>query len=254
MKDVQVALSIGGDAYGKTLAGLNEVSALTSELIDCARRDERRRIAAEIHDDTIQTIVATGLALARLGRKYPDPEIAEIEVRVRSAVRSLRQFVFELEPDVCGTDLVGSLCGYLERSLGAEIVELKITNDLLEWPRGAALSVLFRNCREATLNAVRHGGATSVEITLSVVNTMLVARIVDNGAGCQPDAEVGAGHRGLRYMRRRAEDEGGTFSFVSMPGFGAIVGFSLRGGDESGLANVRSSGTAVAHSFGVLAR
>lgn len=254
MEDVQIALPIDGNAYGKTLAGLNEVAALTSELIDCARRDERRRIAADIHDDTIQTIVATGLALARLGRKYPDPEIAEIEVRVRSAVQSLRQFVFELEPDVCGTDLAGSLRGYLERSLGGQIVELKITHDLLEWPRGAALSVLFRNCREATLNAVHHGGATSIEITISVVNMMLVARIVDNGIGCQPDSDLGASHLGLRYMRRRAEEEGGAFSFVSRPGFGAIIGFSLRGGDPSSLANVRGSGPAVAHSFGVLAQ
>lgn len=215
-----------------------------------ARRDERRRIAAEIHDDTIQTIVATGLALARLGRKYPDPEIAEIEVRVRSAVSSLRHLVFDLEPDVNGMDLPSSLRSYLERSLGDHDVEISIACDLEEWPRGAALSVLFRNCREAAINAVRHGQAQLVEISISIVNGMLVTLVLDNGKGCANQGEAGSGHLGVKYMRRRAQDEGGTFTFSSVPGIGSAVGFTLQNTLDDATAPCMTS-TAAIHAFGV---
>jgi signal transduction histidine kinase len=250
MSAVDVGRATTEFAYGNRVVGEfqhADFQNVDNDLLDGARLDERRRIAAEIHDDTIQTIVATGLGLARLGRKYADPEIAEMEVRVRAAVKSLRQLVFELEPDVCGVDLPGSLRGYLERSLDAEVVELHLMSTLEGWPRGAALSVLFRNCREATLNAVRHGRATVVEISIAEVNGMLVTTVLDNGSGCEPSDQLGHGHMGINYMRRRAKAEGGTFILNSVIGEGTAVQFTVR-------MLTSPVGAPAIHSFGLSTR
>ncbi len=192
------------------------------------RQAERQRIAAELHDDTIQTMIATSFALARLARKYPDAEISEVDARIRSSVRALRQFVFELEPDVSGDDLGVALQSHVRRAIGtSQDIEVNVDNQLDRWPRGSALSLIFRNVREAAINAFRHGEASRIEIELRCDDGLIVTRVLDNGRGFNPDRAPGAGHLGLRYMSRRAEEQGGTFSIVSERGAGTAVTFTV---------------------------
>ena len=221
------------------------------------RRAERRRIAAEIHDDTIQSMVAASLSLARLARKYPDAEVAEIDVRVRAAIRRLRHMVFELEPDTTGLSLAKAIRQYLEVAIrehaDSHEIQITIVDELIEMPRDAAVSVIFRNCREAALNAIRHGNATELDVTISLVNDCVVTHIVDNGDGCEVTPSLGAGHAGLVHMRRRAIDEGGSLHIASVPGVGTALRFSVRASHRDNLgANPEASYAPVsAHSFGV---
>jgi signal transduction histidine kinase len=71
--------------------------------------------------------------------------------------------------------------------------------------------------REALSNAVRHSGATRVEVRVAVERGMLRLTVDDDGCGMDPEVTR---RSGLRNMSRRAEALGGTFELRSEPGSG----------------------------------
>jgi signal transduction histidine kinase len=78
--------------------------------------------------------------------------------------------------------------------------------------------------REALSNAVRHSGATRVEVRVSVLQGVLHLSVNDDGIGIAADQ----GRRsGLRNMERRAEALGGTFEVRSEPGAGSQLDWQV---------------------------
>jgi signal transduction histidine kinase len=98
----------------------------------------------------------------------------------------------------------------------------------LKLPQDTTLA-LFRIFQEAVSNAVRHGGATEVNVEAALDDSGIVKfRISDNGVGFMPDTEtigllLQEGRRGLNGMRRRVELLGGNFDLWSEPGKGTII-------------------------------
>jgi len=74
--------------------------------------------------------------------------------------------------------------------------------------------VLLRGAQEALNNVRRHAAASSVSVRLSVVDDAVRLSVRDDGAGFDPDGVSGFG---LRGMRSRAEQVGGTLSVRSGP-------------------------------------
>jgi signal transduction histidine kinase len=72
-------------------------------------------------------------------------------------------------------------------------------------------------------NATRHAGGQGVSVSLRLEQRSLRLRVADQGPGCEPDADLGAGHLGLAGMRERAELLGGEFRMRSAPGQGTTV-------------------------------
>jgi signal transduction histidine kinase len=79
--------------------------------------------------------------------------------------------------------------------------------------------------QEAIGNAIRHGHATRVDVTLDYRRGSLALHISDNGCGFDPEAHNHAshGHWGLKNMRERAEDIGGHLGITSSPGSGTRI-------------------------------
>ena len=83
-------------------------------------------------------------------------------------------------------------------------------------------SHLFRIAQEAVRNAIRHGGAKNIEVSLNTQNRCLNLVVQDDGSGLPPAPERGEG-LGLRIMAHRAQMIGATFTVERRPAGGTLV-------------------------------
>ncbi|MFE7352168.1 sensor histidine kinase [Streptomyces sp. NPDC057543] len=216
-----------------------ENAGLHAQLLVQAREagvaDERRRLAAEIHDTLAQgltgiiaqlqvvtSITDTDPALAR---QHLDRAAALARHSLGEARRSVHDLVpVALEHD----DLVGALkktvTGWGERH-GVR-TEFTVTGTA-EPVHDEIAATLLRIAEEALANAGRHAGASRIGITLSFMGEELALDVRDDGRGFDPDAlpprRRGAGGFGLGGMRARAERIAGTVEVETEPGRGTAV-------------------------------
>jgi len=212
--------------------------ALLSSAVE-ASSNERRQIAAELHDGVVQELagVAFGLApLADAAAGRGDAEEAgalrDASGRLRQGVRDLRTLLVEIHPpNLASAGLDAALSDLLSPLAAAGIgTHLDIAPDALPAGRdadGTALALLYRVAREAIRNAREHGGARSVSIALTCAAPG-VARLVvtDDGRGFDADERAraeAAGHVGLRLLEGLAAQAGGALTVDSTPGTGTTV-------------------------------
>ncbi len=205
-----------------------------------AEETERGRIAAGIHDDSVQSLAAVELRLGLLLRKLGDsPEVSDLATMVRTisttvstATTSLRNLLFELEPPLLAQDLDEAL-GTVARHVfedekttwslrGADEVALP------DAPRAQALRIV----KEALINIRKHASATHVEIRVRRAARGVELTVTDDGVGLaadtDPDRLVGRrGHRGLETMRDRAAATGGWCRLERAPTGGVSVRFFI---------------------------
>lgn len=205
-----------------------ERSQLADELLD-VQEDERRRIAADIHDDTIQTVVACGMTAQLLRSHLPDlaaiEQLDQLTTRLSRATTSLRQLTFDLDPAANGLSLAQGLERYVLGALQGAPVQITVAADIDEDLQGPVRQIIFRNVREAALNAVTHGRADRLDVVVEVDGSGLRVDVVDDGAGFEDDGRGPTGHQGVRTMRHRVEALGGWFDITSTVGAGSHVSF-----------------------------
>jgi len=202
---------------------LDDRRALSTRLVT-AQREERRRIAGDIHDDSIQALAALGLRLQLLRRHIHDPGDIEIVDGVASALVGatgrLRNLLFDLRPPSGDLELMAVL-----ESVACELIEPRG----LEWTVSAAGSVdlshevvisLYRVIREALINVANHADATAVTLTAEGTEDAVTIRIRDDGAGFDPSTARRPGHLGLLNMDNLTELLGGTLEIESEIGTG----------------------------------
>ena len=191
--------------------------ALLVRLLE-AEDGERARIAADVHEDSIQALGAVTLQLQLL-RHYlpsPSPEVETIEARlaelVRVATDRLRSLLFTLEPTQTNKPIAESIRGFAAQIFDGTTTHWSV-DDIdggEELPR-VERSQALRITKEALSNARAHAEATEVIITLRGVDEGLEIVVSDNGLAVDPAAFVSApGHRGLATMQDRAAVLGGS--------------------------------------------
>ena len=148
----------------------------------------------------------------------------------RSVIREVRQSIWDLRsPAPRPRSLVEAL-GDGARQLVTDAVRLQL--DVTGAPRPCPERIeqqLLRIAREAVINAVRHGKAGSVSLTLAFDRHALRLTITDDGCGFDP-AAVGQRddtHYGLSAMKERAAAAGGSCTVTSRPGAGTEVNVLL---------------------------
>lgn len=202
-----------------------------------AQEEERQRIAADIHDDSVQVMTALILRLELLGKKIADREVLamvkEIEETARSSISRLRRLMFDLRPPALDREgLAPALRQYLEEMKSDRAIEYALEADMRFEPDPEMRVIAYRIAQEALANVAKHAQATSVGVTLRATEEGIRVRITDDGQGFSPD-ELGSaepGHVGIAAMRERAEMAGGWLKIVSAPGAGATVEFQLPDG------------------------
>lgn len=196
-----------------------EVARLSREAGTAA---ERERLAREIHDTLAQgfTSIVT-LAQAIESELDTDPAAARrhAELAARTARDNLteaRAMVAALAPaDLTTGSLVDAVRRQADRLADETGVPVRYeVDDGLPSIGMAGEVVLLRGAQEALNNVRRHAGASAVSVRLSAVDGAVRLAVCDDGAGFDPDHATGFG---LRGMRSRAEQVGGTLSVRSGP-------------------------------------
>jgi signal transduction histidine kinase len=223
MEDAPVRLE--GDPPAAAAGSLP--APILSEVVS-AQEELRRRIASDIHDDTLQVLAEVAIRLDMLRSNHPELDqegaFAELGSSVREAMDRLRTLMFNLAP----TDLRSHGLGPTLRRLvdvlqgrNAEI-EFRLEDGLDAEPAGEIRVALYRIAQEALTNIRKHAYAHSVQIVLDEADGGVLMRISDDGRGFHA-AEPVPSHYGLTMMRERAEAEGGWLRVLSAPGAGACI-------------------------------
>ena len=206
---------------------------------------ERRRIAHDIHDDTISTMTAIELECARLRGLLSDEAEIEIADRiartVEAAVDRLRHLVFQLEPKVLHREGLGPAIRVLLEDLSnLTHIDHRLDDRTSGGGSHATRTVAFRVAKEALANVRKHSWARMVHVAVAPLRGGVHVRITDDGLGFDVAAGRAAvvGHLGLSSMQERIEEAGGSFLVDSCPGLGTTVDFWL----PSTLAGVQGAG------------
>jgi signal transduction histidine kinase len=211
-----------------------------SRLSDAMAAEEgaRARIAADIHDDTIQTLGAVALSLQNARDDTADAGAqAALDAaawHVRDAAERLRRVMFELMPPLSSSDLRGALEAYCSVLFAGSGMAYEVAGDGPEALDSDVGAVAYRVTQEAVRNAVRHSGATQVRVTLEHAGDELVVSVSDDGVGLGEYGPDFPDHAGLRIIDQRAGAVGGSVAFeTGLDGRGTSVVVSIPlGGDE----------------------
>lgn len=194
------------------------------------QEEERRRIADDIHDDTMQRLLAIPMWMESAAKHHPEIQTEERFIKlqevVADAVSRLRHMVFELHPRVLDDEgIVAAIRSYLDgwTKLGASS-RFEITNELSTEPPRVTRLLLYRIIQEALTNARRHAEASLVVISLRHQAGGFDVVVEDDGIGFDVPAAQGSedGHTGLSSMLERAEVAGGWCRVESRPGRTAV--------------------------------
>jgi PAS domain S-box-containing protein len=215
-----------------------------------AQEDERQRIARDLHDVSLQSIVLLCRRLDEVeeeaGGEMPAAASAALS-RARQMAEGigadLRRFSRDLRPPVLDDlGLVPALRGLLdELSAHSEThCRFVLRGSPFRLAPACELS-LFRIAQESIRNVERHADATSLTATLSFGRDRVTLSVLDNGKGFElPEsmATLASGGRlGVLGMQERAHLIGGSFRISSRPGKGTRVSVSLPAGPVSGDAS-----------------
>ena len=204
--------------------------ALLRRLVD-AQEAERRAIARDIHDDTIQSMFAVSLRLSTLATALHEAVQVEqldlLEQSVQASTERLRHLLFELRPAALDEGgLPAALREYLDVMQAENAIDVELETALERSPASETQVIAYRIAQEALGNVRKHARARHVECAVSAVNDGILTRIADDGVGFDEDrSRPTAGHLGMVSMRERAEIAGGWFRVTSSEGKGCVVEF-----------------------------
>ena len=187
-----------------------------------ARAAERARIAREVHDAISQHLF--GLRMIAAGMRRADPsnqQVQAIERISEDALRDMQALLIELRPaslDGGGLALaLREICEAYHDRLGVT-VDASLDDVAVPSPVEHAL---LRITQEACTNAIRHGNARQLAVSVTRQDGHIELAVQDSGTGFDPAAPHGGS--GLTHIRDRVAELGGTVDIDSAPGRGAAL-------------------------------
>ncbi|MCW2761930.1 MAG: domain S-box-containing protein [Marmoricola sp.] len=204
------------DSAGRLQRVARERTELSSRLV-AAQEEERARIAADVHDDSVQSLAAVYLRLGLLHKRLQEeapglaPAVTQLQDSVADIGEGLRDLLFDLEPaDGSRTlpELVEEVAHHVFDRTGVKcsVVYEPWSSSLSETVRVQALRIV----KEALVNARKHSNAAHVDVVIEAQGEGVEVTVTDDGVGFDADATSSApGHRGLANMQDRAAVVGG---------------------------------------------
>ena len=206
-----------------------ETARNREELERLAVLEDRERIARELHDGVVQSLFAVGLSLQAAGSRPGDQEavaakLGDAVAQIDRVIRDLRNYIFGLGTDgVADRELGRALEDLTDEFRRGSEVAIRLDVDPEAASRLAPLAAdALQVAREAVSNAVRHGRAETLSISLLRDGPGSVLEVEDDGVGFDPAMAEGRG-RGLANLRSRAEAMGAALEVDAAPGRGTAV-------------------------------
>lgn len=207
--------------------------AAVSEKI--AEDKERKRLAREIHDTLGHALtgIAAGvdacIAMIDINPEATKKQLMVISKVVRQGIVDVRNSLNKLRPGALEQHgFKGAIENMIEEftSVSDLTISLDYRLDKVDF-ENTKEDILFRVIQESVTNAVRHGDATHIDISLYIEDNSLYLKIQDNGQGCE---EIHYGF-GLKQMKERLGMINGKVAYDGHHGFLTIVTISLQEGE-----------------------
>ena len=273
------ALSWGDfEAIKESVGGISEVRHLQMELTEMSRKvraaqeglhdyigaitsaqeEERARLARELHDDTIQAVIAlkqrVQLAQISIKEQNGKQSLSELETLAEQTIENLRRLTRALRPIyledlglVTALEMLAREISSTDRSNDSAVAPFRVsrssgeatevattrlvvgfqkTGDERRLSREVELS-LYRIAQEALNNVVRHSKATRADLSIRYADSEITLAITDNGNGfvapASPTEFAPNGHFGLLGIHERADLIGARLEIVSAVGKGTSL-------------------------------
>ena len=199
-----------------------------------SQEEERKRIARDLHDDTVQSLIAISQRLELLKGSLSEPEksrtrLVEVRSMVTGAIASVRQFSRDLRPlaleDLGLAAAVQYLASQLAQREGID-VNLNIDGELEGLANDMEVAI-YRMLQECLNNVKKHANATQVDVSVQVMPGYVKLTIEDDGQGFEiPEAITdfaSHGSFGVMGLYERAQLFGGEVQIESDQGQGTVV-------------------------------
>jgi len=207
--------------------------------VTSAQEEERRRLAQDLHDETIQDLIALDQKVQLFARSLRDrksikaPGLEAIHREAKEAIQRVRRLSRALRPayleELGLLPALEALASDVGSTLGIPVV-VRATGSPRQLSHDADLA-LYRIVQEALANVTRHAAAQHVGVIIRYRREELWVSVKDDGAGFIPPPEAGdlsrTGHFGLIGMRERAEFIGARIEWHSAPGKGTRITLRL---------------------------
>jgi two-component system, LuxR family, sensor kinase FixL len=215
------------------LRDVTERRALEHEIQEISER-EQRRLGQDLHDGLGQSLTGIAFLAKVLQQKLQAKGVQESESAgniaslINEALAQTRHLSRGLCPVVLDSnDIEAALEQLAEniRTIFSVSCELQCEPDIKITGNAVAVH-LYRIAQEAATNAIKHGHAKCILLSLASNNSRLILKIKDDGVGFPAEASKGKG-MGLRVMQHRARMIGATISLQQSKGGGVTVTCSL---------------------------
>ena len=233
----------------RTLALTQEMaerSRLEKEILEVSER-EQRRIGHDLHDSLCQHLTGTALAGQVLGEKLAAKSMPEASDATKiveliedgiTLARNLARGIYPVEMEAEGLMAAfDELANNITQVSRIPCVFECIVPVLIQ--ESAVTTQLYRITQEAITNAIRHGKARRLGISLSERDGMITLTVEDDGIGLPETWQKGQG-LGTRIMAHRAAMIGAAISFEPNPTGGTLVRCSFRAGAHSAIVGSSS--------------
>jgi PAS domain S-box-containing protein len=203
-----------------------------------AEEVERSRIATELHDDTVQVMIASLMAMDRValvaqrsGTPQLESAVSVARAILEEATDRTRRLMFELRPAVLTRDGLVAAVRVLVQQVARETGASAHVRGALGRYDHALEELVYRSVQEALANVRKHARADVITVTLGERGDSIRAEVCDDGLGFDiVDARSrssAALHLGLDALHERVRAVGGTASITSALGQGTCVRFAV---------------------------
>ena len=230
--------------YQEARAALEELAAAQENLQSYlrlatdAQEEERKRLARELHDDTIQSLVVIKATLDAMaaglhGAGPSRVRLDSVKQMVEACVDEVRRFSRDLRPSILDDLGLVHAVDWLIADMGRRTNirgRLAVEGEPRRFNVATELAV-FRITQEALRNVERHSGASVVRVALTFTPAGLIASVEDDGSGFDLRKVLGRRDNdvplGLIGMQERAKLAGGSLAIVTKPREGTTITVTL---------------------------
>ena len=199
-----------------------------------ASDDERRRIAADLHDGPVQDLAGISYSLSAAAQTASSAAtrstLEQAAAGTRDAMRRLRSLLVEIHPPNLRASGLEAALADLLAPLQARGVETELRVDAPLGLDEEAERIVYRAAAEALRNVARHAGANRIAVSVERDEIRVRLVVADDGAGFRPEDRERRreeGHVGLSLLEELAARAGGRLDVRSAPGEGTTFELEL---------------------------